>query len=154
MFTRLATTLAVLSLLAPAAGSAWTWPATGEVIRGFDYGGGAYTASARRGIHIAGGAGAVFRAPISAGGAPRPRGAVWPPGAPPRRACPPRRLPPRRRRRCPLRTQRPRLSSPRRPSQRLRARPGAERRLPERRRRWRHDRRSPDAPPPGRVPRP
>ena len=65
MFTRLATTLAVFSLLAPAAGSAWTWPATGEVIRGFDYGGGAYTASGHRGIDIAGVAGADVLAPAA-----------------------------------------------------------------------------------------
>ena len=65
MFTRLATTLAVFALLAPPAGSAWTWPATGEVIRGFDYGGGAYTASGHRGIDIAGAAGAEVLAPAA-----------------------------------------------------------------------------------------
>ena len=65
MFTRLATTLAVFALLAPPAGSAWTWPATGEIIRGFDYGGGAYTASGHRGIDIAGAAGAEVLAPAA-----------------------------------------------------------------------------------------
>ena len=65
MFTRLATTLAILALLAPPAGSAWTWPATGEVIRGFDYGGGAYTASGHRGIDIAGAIGTDVLAPAA-----------------------------------------------------------------------------------------
>ena len=65
MFTRLATALAVFALLSPPAGSAWTWPATGEVIRGFDYGGGAYTASGHRGIDIAGAAGAQVLAPAA-----------------------------------------------------------------------------------------
>ena len=66
MFTRLATALAFLALLAPPECSAWTWPATGEVIRGFDYGGGAYTASGHRGIDIAG--------PVGSEVLPRPPG--------------------------------------------------------------------------------
>src|SRR5215204_3040681 len=80
MFTRLATTLAVLALLAPPACSAWTWPATGEIIRGFDYGGGAYTASGHRGIDIAGAAGADVLAPAAGASELRRVAAVERPG--------------------------------------------------------------------------
>ena len=65
MFTRLATTLTLFALLAPPSGFAWTWPASGEVIRGFDYGGGAYTASGHRGIDIAGPVGSDVLAPAA-----------------------------------------------------------------------------------------
>src|SRR5512134_1322113 len=65
MFARLTTALAVLALAAPAAACAWTWPAAGEVLRGFDYGGGVYTASGHRGIDIAGAPGSTVRAPAS-----------------------------------------------------------------------------------------
>ena len=65
MFARLATTLLLLSLAAPSVASAWTWPAAGEVIRGFDYGGGPYTASGHRGIDIAGSVGSDVLAPAA-----------------------------------------------------------------------------------------
>ena len=65
MFTRLTTTLAFFALMVPSTGLAWTWPAPGEVIRGFDYGGGAYTASGHRGIDIAGPAGTDVSAPAA-----------------------------------------------------------------------------------------
>ncbi len=63
MFTRLATALSLVALVAPSAASAWTWPAGGEVIRGFDYGGGAYTATGHRGIDVAGLPGSEVLAP-------------------------------------------------------------------------------------------
>ncbi len=65
MFARLATTLLLLALAAPPVASAWTWPAAGEVIRGFDYGGGPYTASGHRGIDIAGTVGSDVSAPAA-----------------------------------------------------------------------------------------
>src|SRR5918992_2511658 len=54
MFTRLATAVFVLVLLAPPGAKAWTWPAKGEVLRPFDYGGGEYTSSGHRGIDVGG----------------------------------------------------------------------------------------------------
>ena len=65
MFTRLATALALVVLAVPPEGFAWTWPVPGEVIRGFDYGGGAYTSSGHRGIDVAGPSGSEVRAPAA-----------------------------------------------------------------------------------------
>ena len=65
MFTRLTTGLLAVALWLPAAAAAWTWPATGDVIRGFDYGGGPYTASGHRGIDVSGEPGSPVRAPAA-----------------------------------------------------------------------------------------
>src|SRR5919108_11779 len=65
MFSRVTTVLVLRAFAAPAAAQAWTWPASGRVLRPFDYGGGTYTASGHRGIDVAGAAGSPVRAPAS-----------------------------------------------------------------------------------------
>nr|MDP9491237.1 M23 family metallopeptidase [Actinomycetota bacterium] len=57
--------LAVFALAGPPVACAWSWPATGEVLRPFDYGGGTYTAEGHRGIDIAGEPGAPVLAPAA-----------------------------------------------------------------------------------------
>ncbi|HEU6446805.1 MAG TPA: peptidoglycan DD-metalloendopeptidase family protein, partial [Gaiellaceae bacterium] len=69
MFARLTTALAIAALAVPPVGLAWTWPADGEILRGFDYRGGAYTASGHRGVDIGGAVGSAVRAPAA--------GRVW-----------------------------------------------------------------------------
>jgi hypothetical protein len=44
---------------------AWTWPASGPVLRPFSFGGDPYAAGQHRGIDVAGEAGAAVRAPVS-----------------------------------------------------------------------------------------
>src|SRR5919108_1553942 len=65
MFSRVTTVLVLLALAAPAAAQAWTWPASGRVLRPFDYGGGTYTASGHGGVDVAGPPGSPVRAPAS-----------------------------------------------------------------------------------------
>jgi hypothetical protein len=55
-----------VSLLAPATAAAWTWPADGPVLRGFDFGGPEYREHGHTGIDVGGEAGSLVRA--AAGG--------------------------------------------------------------------------------------
>ena len=65
MFSRLTTLLATFALAAPCAAGAWTWPASGPVLRPYDFGGGTYTAEGHRGIDVGGGLGEPVQAPAA-----------------------------------------------------------------------------------------
>src|SRR5215212_8428068 len=61
MLTRKTTTvvLLALALASPASARAWTWPADGPVLRGFDFGGEQYREHGHTGIDVGAAAGAV-----------------------------------------------------------------------------------------------
>src|SRR5262245_19120042 len=67
MLTRKTTALAalVLALAAPGAARAWSWPAEGPVLRGFEFGGSEYHEHGHSGIDIAAPAGSAVLAPAS-----------------------------------------------------------------------------------------
>jgi hypothetical protein len=57
--------LVLLALVAPASAAAWSWPADGPVLGGFDFGGPEYHEHGHRGIDVGGDAGAAVRAPAA-----------------------------------------------------------------------------------------
>src|SRR5688572_26726590 len=56
-------TLIALGLVAASPAAAWSWPADGPVLRGFEFGGAEYHEHGHSGIDIGGEAGATVRAP-------------------------------------------------------------------------------------------
>ncbi|MDQ3777701.1 MAG: M23 family metallopeptidase, partial [Actinomycetota bacterium] len=66
MFSRLTTAVLALALgglVASPAAHGWSWPVSGAVLRGFDFGGGPYTAEGHRGLDVAAVSGAPVLAP-------------------------------------------------------------------------------------------
>jgi hypothetical protein len=57
--------LVLLALVAPASAAAWSWPAGGPVLRGFDFGGPEYHEHGHSGIDVGGDAGSAVRAPAA-----------------------------------------------------------------------------------------
>jgi Peptidase family M23 len=57
--------LVMVALVAPGPAAAWSWPADGPVLRGFDFGGPEYHEHGHSGIDVGGDAGAAVRAPAA-----------------------------------------------------------------------------------------
>ena len=56
--------VAVVCLVSPGSASAWSWPASGDVLRGFSLGDDPYAPGQHRGVDIAGPRGSELRAPV------------------------------------------------------------------------------------------
>jgi hypothetical protein len=63
--TTTAAMVVVAALAAPGPAAAWSWPADGPVLRGFDFGGPEYHEHGHSGIDVGGDAGAAVRAPAA-----------------------------------------------------------------------------------------